>query len=388
MRLLYVIDSLAPGGAETSLVEMTPGLVSAGIELHVLPLGSATDLAEALRAAGAVVHQRLTPPGRVGSVRAVLQSARRARPGLVHTTLFEADVAGRTAARLLGVRSSTSLVNEYYGASHAGEVHPLKLRAVRAVDAATARLASRFHAVSQAVADSVGPKLGIRPDQIEVIPRGRDRQRFPYRPSELRDGTRSALGLAPEVPVILGVGRLEPQKGFGDLLDALPTVGAAHPEAKVLIAGRDGRAADDLRARAGAAPIEVRFLGHRTDMPALLAAADVLAFPSHREGSPGTLIEAMAVGTPIVSSDIAPCREVLGDGLPTALETPVGDPRLLGAAISAVLADPASSLDRAAAGRERFEQFYTIESVAARMADFFARVAEPDRPGGRERRGK
>lgn len=387
MRLLYVIDSLAPGGAETSLVEMTPGLVASGIELHVLPLGTASDLAEPIRAAGAVLHQRLSPPGRIGGLRAVMQTARRARPALIHTTLFEADAAGRTAARLLGVRSSTSLVNEYYGTSHAGEVAPAKLRAVQVVDAVTAHFASRFHAVSQAVADSVGPKLRIRPGRIEVIPRGRDPRRFPFRDASLRADTRADLGLGTGVPVVLAVGRLEPQKGFGDLLDALPAIAAVHPKAIVLVAGRDGRAAHDLRARASASPIEVRFLGHRTDMPALLAAADVLAFPSHREGSPGTLIEAMAVGTPIVASDIAPCREVLGGGAPTALVTPVGDPRLLGAAISAVLADAAGSGERAAAGRERFDRLYTIESVAARMADFFARAAEPGRPGGHAKGG-
>lgn len=76
MRLLYVIDSLAPGGAETSLAAMAPGLVARGIELHVLPLGQALDLAPALIASGVVVHERTGRPGRVGNLLAVLQTAR------------------------------------------------------------------------------------------------------------------------------------------------------------------------------------------------------------------------------------------------------------------------------------------------------------------------
>lgn len=377
MRLLYVIDSLAPGGAETSLVAMAPGLIARGIDLHVLPLGNAVDLAPALTDAGAILHRRTERPGRVGNLRAVLRVARRVRPDLVHTTLFEADLAGRTAARLLGIRASTSLVNEYYSSSHASESPALKLRLARALDRFTARFATRFHAVAGAVADSVGPVLGVTGDRLIVIPRGREPERFPFQPAGLRRQTRESLGLGPETPVVLGVGRLEPQKGFQHLLKAVPLIAGAVPDAVVLVAGRDGRAAETLRAQAAGLPLEVRFLGHRTDMPALMAAADVLAFPSEREGSPGTLIEAMAVGVPIVASDIAPCLEVLGGNNPeVALVTPIGDPKALRDAVVAALTDRAAAQQRAVAARDRFDRLYTIDSVASQMSDFFVRAAE------------
>lgn len=76
MRLLYVIDSLAPGGAETSLAEMAPGLVARGVELHVLPLGPRLDLAPRLELAGAMVHSRASRSGRPGNIHAVMQVAR------------------------------------------------------------------------------------------------------------------------------------------------------------------------------------------------------------------------------------------------------------------------------------------------------------------------
>ena len=109
MRLLYVPDSLAPGGAETSLVEMTPGLVSAGMELHVLPLGPASALRTPLQEAGAVVHQPAERARRITHIRAVMDLARLTRPDLIHTTLFEADVAGRAAARILGFQLRRAL---------------------------------------------------------------------------------------------------------------------------------------------------------------------------------------------------------------------------------------------------------------------------------------
>ncbi len=374
MRVLYVIDSLAPGGAETSLMEMAPLLVSGGVDLHVLPLGTAMDLAPALEAAEVQVHRRTSGRGRLANIRAITQLVRAIRPDLVHTTLYEADIAGRTAARLAGVPASTSLVNEYYGSSHAREVRSAKLAAAQAVDRVTASLATRFHAVSAAVAESVAPRLGIRPERIEVISRGRDPRRFCFRPEELRRRTRDSLGLAPDVPVVLGVGRLEPQKGFQHLLAAAPALVDRIPEAAILIAGRDGRSGRDIRAAAALLGPAVRFLGHRTDMPALLAAADVLAFPSEREGSPGTLIEAMAVGTPIVASDIRPNLEVLG-GQETALITPTGDPASLAAALIQALEARDGASVRADAARLRFEDHYTIGAVAGSMVRFFAGAA-------------
>ena len=378
MRMLYVIDSLAPGGAETSLAAMAPGLVASGIDLHVLALGSTLDLAPLLVDAGVTLHKRTGRPGRIGNLRAILRTAGRLQPDLIHTTLFEADVAGRTAARLLGIPSSTSLVNEYYSASQASEAPPLKLRAARSVDRTTAQFASRFHAVSGAVAESVGPVLRIRRDSMDVIPRGRDPQRFRFRPTEARRATREALAIDPETPVVLAVGRQEPQKGLQYLLAAVPFIAVSLPGTVVLLAGRDGRSSNRLREQTAGLPLDIRFLGHRTDMPELMAAADVLAFPSEREGSPGTLIEAMAVGAPIVASDIAPCLEVLGgNDPPVALVTPVGDHAALGKAVALALNDSENTRQRAIAARARFERLYTIDSVAGQMANFFSRAAQP-----------
>lgn len=376
MRLLYVIDSLAPGGAETSLVEMAPHLVEAGMDVHVLPLGSRLDLADSLELSGGVVHRREESTGRAGNVRAVLKVARSITPTLVHTTLFESDIAGRVAAMLSRLPASTSVVGDTYATSRRSEVSATRLRLARQLDRESARVASRFHAVSESLAFSAVRHLGIPSDIVDVIPRGRNPVRFPYRPSEIRVSTRDSLGIARDAPVILAVGRLEPVKGLIHLLNALPLIAPKAPGVVVLIAGKDGSAGHDLRKAAMGSPCEVRWLGHRSDVPDLLAAADVLCFPSMREGSPGTLIEALAVGCPVVATDIPPNREVLGEGAAcVARLSRVADPEDLSAAILQSLGDPAASMLMAAEGRARFESMFTIDKIVPQMLEFFHRAA-------------
>lgn len=374
LRVLYVIDSLAPGGAETSLAELAPGMIARGLDLHLLPLGTALDLAPRLVDAGAVLHEPSVRGGRIANVRSVLAAIREVQPDLVHTTLYEADIAGRVAARIAGVPSSTSLVNDSYNESHLREAPKLRLAAAYAADRATARLASRFHSISTAIAQSLGPRLGIRADLIDVIPRGRDPQRYPFRSVEARRRTRESLGLSQDAPVVLAVGRQEPQKGLEHLLKAAQRVSEEFPGVVVLIAGRKGRASEQLRTAAAVSGANVRFLGHREDVPDLLSAADVFCFPSEREGFGGVLTEALAVGCPVVASAIPTTLEVLGNDTGIGYLSRVGDAAGIAKDIVALLRNPVAAAEQAECGRERFEQHFEVDSVATQMVEYFARA--------------
>jgi glycosyltransferase involved in cell wall biosynthesis len=374
MRLLYVIDSLAPGGAETSLADMAPGLVARGVDLHVLPLGRRLDLAPRLLSAGTQIHIPNRRLGRLGNLVAVREVARSIRPNLIHTTLYEADVAGRTAAKTLRIPTSTSIVNDSYGESHYAEASRLKLHAARTLDAATGVLANRFHAISTSIADSLAPRLGIARSKIDVIPRGRDPDAFPFRPAGVRESTRAAIGISAEAPVILSIGRMEPQKGQGHLLAALPALAVDHPDAVVLIAGKEGRASASLRQLATRQPIDIRFLGHRDDVAALLSAADVFCFPSEREGLGGVLIEALATGCPIVATDIPTSREVLStpNGMVGVLTS--REPGHIARGLASLLDHPDYAEELVVSGRKHFEDHFTVERVAGQMVSFFTRA--------------
>lgn len=355
---------------------MAPGLVRGGIDLHVLALDPGrTHQKKRLEQAGATVHAAPRQLGRFANVKLVRDIARRVSPAVIHTTLFEADVSGRTAAWLLGVPTSSSIVNDSYSPSHYAESSELKLHAARALDASTAVFARRFHSITEAIASNVAPRLGIPRHKIDVIPRGRDPRDFPFRPATARARVRAELGLSKQTPVILGVGRHEPQKGFQHLLGALPTISRDHPGLVTLIAGRDGRSTQALRSQALGTSQDVRFLGHRTDIADLLAASDVFCFPSEREGFGGVLIEAMAVGCPIVASAIPTSIEVLGNSDPAAgVLAPVGDVAALASALSEVLGNPFTAQRRAEVARERFQDTFTIDAVSGQMTEFFQRV--------------
>jgi glycosyltransferase involved in cell wall biosynthesis len=151
-------------------------------------------------------------------------------------------------------------------------------------------------------------------------------------------------------PVVLAAGRLAAQKGFDVLLAAACRWRAVDPQPLVVIAG-DGPLAGPLAHEAIGAGLPVRFLGHRDDMPALLAAADVVVVPSLWEGQPLLVQEAMRAGRPLVASRCGGIPDLTGeDG---ALLVPAGDADALAAAVRAVLADPAVAARLSSAAQRR-----------------------------------
>lgn len=368
-----MVDSLAPGGAERSLAEMVPPLLALGTDLHFVLFHERDGLARQVKDSGASVHLA-GGDSRMSWLRGTTRLLHSLRPDLVNTTLFDSDLVGRAAARVAGVPCVTTLVNTPYGPEHMSEGGRLaiKIRAAQLADRATARLARRFRAVSEAVKHAYVDRVGLDADLVEVIPEGRDPRRLGVRQPERTRAARDRLGLADADIAVLAAGRQEPQKGFDVLLRAVPRLAELTPKACILIAGRPGRASGELGVlveRLGLGG-RVRLLGHRDDVSELMCAADVFVLPSRREGIPGVLQEAMALEVPIVAADIAPVREVLG-GKELAELFPAGDARALADAVARTVARPAEAKRRVAAARRRFLDEYDIGAVAERVLRFY-----------------
>ena len=375
MRVLYLIDSLVPGGAERSLAAMAPHLVAGGIVLEVATLHERPGVQAELAAAGAGLHSLAGRGGRAGWARRARRLIRDRRPDLVHTTLFEADLVGRVAATVCRVPVVSSLVNVAYGPEqHAGARAgaAARLRAAQLADALTARRVVRFHAISAHVADVMARRLRLPRARVEVIPRGRDPRDLGTREPGRRARARARLELDERTPLILAAARQEHQKGLDVLLEAVPAVLERVPGAKVVVAGRPGNQTPLLRSAAARLGLEgtVRFLGARQDVPELLCAADVFVVPSRWEGLGSVLLEAMALEAPIVASDLPAVRELVRDG-DTALLAPPGQPPALAAAIAATLADGDDAAARASSARARFMAEYTVEGVTGKMLAFY-----------------
>jgi glycosyltransferase involved in cell wall biosynthesis len=376
VRILYLIDSLVAGGAEQSLVTLAPEYARHDLDLDVAYLYERDNvLRPALEAADVPVHSVAGAGGRVGSVRRVRRLLRTQRPTLLHTTLFDSDVIGRCASVATGIPVVSSLVNEMYGAEQLRNprIRRSRLRAAQFVDAATARRVTRFHAVSEYVANVMARRLHIRRGRIDVIPRGRDPAALGRRSASRRERARAHLCARAEHELLLAVGRHEYQKGFDVLLRTFAVLHRARPMTRLLFAGRDGNATSELHAAAIAHGVSdaVTFLGYRRDVPDLLCAADVYVAPSRWEGSPGGVIEAMALEIPIVASDIPTMREVLGPGELAQFAAPDDADGLLGAITTAL--DESQAL-RTTAARARFLEKYTVAAVAGQMLGFYERA--------------
>ncbi|HZA85174.1 MAG TPA: glycosyltransferase [Actinomycetes bacterium] len=377
VRILYLIDSLGPGGAERSLAAMAPAYASRGVELEVGYLVDRPGVHADLEAAGARLFRLDGPGGRAGWAWRAERLIAARRPDLVHTTLFEADIAGRIGAGLARVPVVSSLVNVAYGADHARSpgVRRWKVRGAHLVDAATARRVVRFHANTRYVADVMARRLRVPRDRLEVIPRGRDPARLGRRNPERRARVRAGLGVAQETPLLVAVARQEHQKGLDALLEALPGVAREVDGVRLVVAGRDGNQTPLLRAAVRSLGLNgsVAFVGPRDDVPDLLCAADAVVIPSRWEGLSNVLIEAMALEAPVVASDLPTLEGAATDG-DTAILVPPADPARLAAAVVATLADPAAAQRRAERARERFLERFTVDRVADQMVGFYDRA--------------
>jgi glycosyltransferase involved in cell wall biosynthesis len=374
-RVLYVIDSLKlAGGAENSLVQLVPRLQALGIETRVLAL-SLPDAAGVGVLRDAAIEVVVADSGRIAALRAVSAQIRQWRPNLLHTTLFEADLAGGLVAAVAGVPAVSSRVSMPYAGGTGANIAPWKRRAVRLVEQLVfARLTVATHAITHAAAQAAVADLGVAPRRITVIPRGRDRAVLGQPSPGRRARSRESLRLAADDYVILNVARQQPVKRQADLIAAFARVRATLPKARLLIAGHEGVASADLRAaveRFGLAE-SVRILGHRDDVPELLAAADLFAFTSAAEGLGCAILEAMAMEVPVVAYGIPAVTEVLdGHG---RVVPPLDVDALAAAIIHCAGEDPAVRRARTSAALRRFEEHYTLDGVARAMADWYGDV--------------
>ena len=374
LRVLAVMPTLdASGGAEQSFAAVAPLLHRHGIELHLAVLGADSSLV------GRLIDQGINVTaldclsqgsGYRDRARALRRMVRTIEPDLVHATLHVAVVASVPAVIGRRTRLLVTWANTPVKATeHDGLVlwrvwlrHTIEMTLTTLVRA-------RFHAVTHGVAQACRRRYRVSARRVRVAERGRDTRRFEPLPAAELDSLRTSLGLGPQQRVVLAVGRVAPQKNHLALIGAFDVVADGHPDAVLVIAGEKGPSWDQVSEAVGSARHgdRIQLLGHRNDVPALLQIASVAVCSSHREGAAGALIEAMASGTPIVSTRLAGLEGVLDDGRNAV----VVEPDRLAAGISAVLDDPDAARARAEAARSDFDRRFTIERAAESLAEVY-----------------
>jgi glycosyltransferase involved in cell wall biosynthesis len=222
--------------------------------------------------------------------------------------------------------------------------------------------------------------MGIgRPGQVEVIPLGLDLGRF-RAPRPVSVTLRSSLGLALGTPVLGIVGRLVPIKDHPTLFEALAHLRAGGMAAHLVVVG-DGEERARLVGLADRLGLggQVHFLGWRTDLETILNEMDVVICASRNEGTPVALIEAMAAGTPVLSTDVGGVADLVTHG-ETGWLVPPGDPKAMARAIRLLLEDRTLAVRLAAAGRSAAVDRYDVTRLIPCVEALYTAVANEESP--------
>jgi glycosyltransferase involved in cell wall biosynthesis len=376
-RILYLIDGLAMGGAERGLVLSLRHLDRTRFEPEVAYLWPPAPLRVEIESMGIPVHEigARRGPRALLAVPKVVRLLRGRRFDAVHTAIVWASIVGRLAGRRAGVKVISQIANVDpmgFMELELSGVAARKARLVSRLDEWTGRrLVDRFVAISEAV--KAHPIRGASWDRskIDVVLRGQDLAALRSEGAEEPDPPLEDPG----EPSIVCVARLSAQKGHRHLIEAMRTVLGEFPRARLLLCG-DGTLRPQLQRQAGPLGDRVVFLGVRLDARAIMARADVFAFPSLWEGQGNALLEAMAVGAPIVATRIPAVEETLADGRDAVLVTP-GDPAALADGILRVLRDPAAARAMGARAADAAKR-YDIAATTRGLEAVYARVLDPD----------
>jgi glycosyltransferase involved in cell wall biosynthesis len=352
--VVHFVDSDAFGGSEQSLLHLLAGLDRnrwTPVLLHH-PAAGLQQLVRGAQAAGMSVRSvpRITDRNFAWRLPELARALAQERPAVFHAHLNWplACKFGLLTARALRVPAIVGTAQLF--------VEALVNQSVRVQQRIVAAAVDRYLAVSSHVARRLAESLKIPDRKIRVVHNGIDPAPFEQTPGAwaAADTKRE-----PHQPTVVTLARLSPQKG----IDTLVTAAGLVPEAKFLVVG-DGPERTALEAQAESLGISSRvsFLGHRRDVPALLASADVFALPSLFEGLPLSVLEAMAAAKPVVASRIGGTDEAVVDGV-TGILVPPSDPAALAQAIRTVLADPQLAARLGGAGRARVHEAFTTQAM-------------------------
>ena len=311
--------------------------------------------------------------GDLWALLAICREIREFRPHIVHTHTAKAGVLGRIAAIFCRVPIQ---VHTFHGHVLSGYFSPAVTQVVRIVEAALARRSTALVAVGEGVRDDLIERGIGRAHQYTVIPPGVSLDRAPGRIE-----AREILDLPPDVPVALFVGRLTRIKRIDRLIESMAAVLRRLPDTVLVLAG-EGDQLEGARQQARPLGSSVRFLGWRTDLSTLYAAADVAVITSDNEGMPVSLIEASLAGLPSVTTDVGSAGEVVIEGVTgrvvAATAGSVAD------ALVEILGDDDLRLRMGEAAREHGEQAFGVLRLVRDHEVLYRRLIS-ECPTGRRR---
>lgn len=369
MRVLWLIDSLGPGGAESLMLPLLKSLQSRVEDprVCVLYVRGGNPMAVELEKMGVPVD--LVPVRNLhdlGGIQRLYQYIRQLRPDMIHTQLETSNILGALIGRLLGIRSVATM--------HTLDVQAGKLRKRlrnwvhwKALNTLTSRVIfvsefTRQHFI----------RLGFRESRLVTLYNGIETRLFGQ--NAARPSKAHLLGVPENAVIASTVAVLREPKGIQHMLRAMPALLAQLPGLYYVVAG-DGayRLPLETLARELGVAGRVLFLGQRSDIPNILAASDLFVYPTLQDALPTALLEAMASGVPIVASRVDGVPEILEDGV-SGLLVPPADAPALAAACLRLLCDEALVGQLTVAARRTIEERFSIQRQSGLLLDLYEQV--------------
>lgn len=374
LKVVHVIGGLGIGGAESMLYRLVRTLTRKGIDSSVISLTDAGAIGPLIEELGlnlaclGLQRGRVTPSAFL-RLRLILQSV---RPDVVQTWMYHSDLLGGLAARTTG---GIPVVWGIHHTTHDRSTTKRRtLAVVRACSAVSRWLPRRIICCSNASLHT-HLELGYPENRMIVIPNGFDLDEFSPTNADSA-GLRDELRIPAGAPLIVHTGRFHPQKDHRTLLGAIALLRREHADIHVLLCGsgvdEENRQlmeqirTDDLESF-------VHLLGQRSDISRIVATATLAVSSSSGEAFPLVLGEAMASGTPCVTTDVGDSAEIVGSH---GRVVPPRDPGRLAAAMAEILG--MSATEREALGNaasESIRRRYGINEIAARYADVYHQAA-------------
>jgi glycosyltransferase involved in cell wall biosynthesis len=293
------------------------------------------------------------------------------KPDILHCHLVRANLYGRIAARLAGVQAVICTIR---GIDEYVTSPGLLPHSVRLVERLTAGWVAKYVAVSEAARQAIIKYLELSPNKIVTILNAVDL--IPFRHPR-GDGSviRAALGISPDAVVVGSVGNLLPLKNYASLVRWFGEL-LARFQLLIIGEGKERQVLESL-VRELHLTDRVRLPGFRSDIPEVLGAMDIFAFPSLSEGLPRAVMEAMAAGLPCLVMDVGGNAEAVRDGQ-TGFVVPLGDGPSFQAALTLLIKDLDLRKKMGAAGKKRAFTLFNPKRLAAKYTELYRSVWKPD----------
>jgi glycosyltransferase involved in cell wall biosynthesis len=356
LHVAYLTRGLAPLGYETTLVagrvgpnEGSMDYVAAETGVQPLYIGSLQRNLSVLADGAALVR--------------LVRLIRSLRPDVLHTHTAKAGALGRAAALLAGRARPEAVVHTYHGHVLTGYFPGWTSRLFLQLERVLARSSDALVAVSPEVRDDL-VRLGVAPRSKFVVVRlGLDLERRIAAPEGARERVRAEWGVDDDQFLVTWLGRMTEIKRVDDLLRAFADLRGRGIDAVLALVG-DGPNRDGLQRLAEQLGVAdaVRFAGFRRDVGSVYAASDAVALTSANEGTPVSLIEAMAAGRAVVTTDVGGVRDVV-DGGRAGLLVPSGDAEAFADGLEALWRRPELRRELGKAGRGRVVARYSVDRL-------------------------